>query len=100
MIQDYKFITDDFIAVANIVRSKHAPSTPFFLLGHSMGSLVALATCLQISDVKGIIISGCAFVPGVDSASPFGISALYSFGQSSVGASLVPILASLDPNGK
>ena len=99
LITDYRFLVDDFAQIAKIVRSRHEPNLPFFVVAHSMGTLVAINSSVMIDNMAGIVLSGVSLFPGPSGASPFGIESLYSLGQSSVGVVLAQTMASIDPKG-
>jgi alpha-beta hydrolase superfamily lysophospholipase len=99
VIQNHEDLYNDFIQFANTKRKLYS-SLPAFVVAHSMGTLVALMSinkievCLTTSNsiqhltslsllqnIKAIVFSGCAIVPGPDSASPFGIGCLYPLGE-------------------
>lgn len=49
----------------------HYPNLPFYLAGHSMGSLLARAYCKKYdNELKGLIVIGC---PSYNAGAPFGI---------------------------
>ena len=48
LISDHKKIINDFVTVAAKVRERHASNLPFFVIGHSMGTLVAINSCTRI----------------------------------------------------
>lgn len=61
----WRLVLDDLDAVGNRARSEH-PDLPFFLLGHSMGSLLARNYAIEHSDrLAGLILCGTAGPPGV-----------------------------------
>lgn len=99
LITDYKTLVDDFSRVTQLARSKHDKNVPFFLVAHSMGTLIAINSCEFIENIAGIVLSGAAFHPGPSGASPFGLESLYSFGQSSFGNNLAQVMAAVDPKG-
>ncbi|OLS27879.1 MAG: Phospholipase YtpA [Candidatus Heimdallarchaeota archaeon LC_3] len=59
-VDSYDDYVKDVNVVLDIIKSKH-PSTPVFLVGHSMGGMISLIFGLKIpksdSNIKGIIIS-------------------------------------------
>jgi len=64
------FIEDEKI-LFDIIKKKH-PNLPIFMLGHSMGSLIAIKFVeLYEKDLKGLILSGTGNKPGGAGASAF-----------------------------
>jgi lysophospholipase len=58
LIDDYEFLLDDLDEIFKRVAHDH-PGLPVFLLGHSMGGSVALASALRKqSHLRGLILSG------------------------------------------
>jgi alpha-beta hydrolase superfamily lysophospholipase len=61
-----KFIDDEKQFWQNIINTKF-PGIPYFVLGHSMGSLIAMNYVEQNADgMKGLILSGTGSLPGTD----------------------------------
>eukprot|EP00753_Platysulcus_tardus_P005585 PLAT13498.1.p1 GENE.PLAT13498.1~~PLAT13498.1.p1 ORF type:complete len:383 (+),score=128.84 PLAT13498.1:22-1149(+) len=80
--QRFSDIVDDAQTFLNLVHSKHSESTPLFLMGHSMGSLVATYLALRVFRdspdlLKGVILSGFALIAGPSAAQPLGCRCLY-----------------------
>eukprot|EP00752_Nemacystus_decipiens_P012404 g10991.t1 len=85
IVDNYKKMSDDFAQfIAKMVEEEQDKTLPVFILGHSMGSLVAtvaVEACQEHPTVgprfKKLALSGCPIVPGPGSASPFGLRFLY-----------------------
>ena len=61
-----EFIDDEKQFWHNIIQTKF-PGIPYFVLGHSMGSLIAMNYVEQDADgVKGLVLSGTGSLPGTD----------------------------------
>ena len=61
-----EFIDDEKQFWHNIINKKF-PGIPYFVLGHSMGSLIAMNYVEQNTDgMKGLILSGTGSLPGTD----------------------------------
>jgi alpha-beta hydrolase superfamily lysophospholipase len=61
-----EFIDDEKQFWHNIIQTKF-PGIPYFVLGHSMGSLIAMNYVEQNADgMKGLILSGTGSLPGTD----------------------------------
>ncbi len=61
-----EFINDERRFRDEVVRRKF-PETPYFILGHSMGSLIALNFAEQDQDrLNGLVLSGTGSLPGPD----------------------------------
>lgn len=61
-----EFIDDEKQFWHNIIQTKF-PGIPYFVLGHSMGSLIAMNYVEQNADgIKGLILSGTGSLPGTD----------------------------------
>ncbi|HPC48165.1 MAG TPA: lysophospholipase [Deltaproteobacteria bacterium] len=60
------FVEDEHRFCTEVIRSR-IPGVPRFVLGHSMGSLIALNYVEQRpDDVKGLVLSGTGSAPGTD----------------------------------
>jgi len=60
------FIEDERQFYTQVIR-KELPDTPYFVLGHSMGSLIAMNYVEQNPDeLKGLVLSGTGSQPGTD----------------------------------
>ncbi|HPI94311.1 MAG TPA: lysophospholipase [Deltaproteobacteria bacterium] len=60
------FIDDERQFYAEVIR-KEFPNTPYFVLGHSMGSLIALNYAEQAGDgITGLVLSGTGLRPSPD----------------------------------
>ena len=69
-IEDFNSYASDLAVLIAKARNEN-PSVPLFLLGHSMGGLIATLTALkpEISkELKGLIVSSGAFKPALDTA--------------------------------
>jgi len=61
-----QFIDDERQFASEVIRAQ-LPHTPCFVLGHSMGSLIALNYVEQAAgDLKGLVLSGTGSLPGTD----------------------------------
>lgn len=58
----HQLVIDDAINVSKYVK-KHNRSNKFFLLGHSMGSLIARNVIQTYNDYDGVILSGTSYPP-------------------------------------
>lgn len=96
-IDDYREFVDDFVAFAALVRTKHDLALPFFVFGHSMGSMVTHIAVNRIPGVRAMLISGFPIHDGPGSSSLFGIRALYFVSQLSITPWLAKQLAWLAP---
>lgn len=55
-------VVDDMRIFTDLIRKEHK-NTPFFLLGHSMGSFLARTYITKYDDIDGVILSGTAQNP-------------------------------------
>jgi len=61
-----EFIDDEKQFRREVIKA-HCPGIPYFVLGHSMGSLIAMNFIEQnAEDIKGLILSGTGSQPGTD----------------------------------
>jgi alpha-beta hydrolase superfamily lysophospholipase len=61
-----EFIDDEKQFAAEVIRTR-VPGVPYFVLGHSMGSLIALNYVEQTGNgLKGLVLSGTGSQPGTD----------------------------------
>ncbi|MDD4357810.1 MAG: lysophospholipase [Smithellaceae bacterium] len=61
-----EFIDDEKQFRREVIKT-HCPGIPYFVLGHSMGSLIALNYIEQnAEEIKGLILSGTGSQPGTD----------------------------------
>eukprot|EP01038_Epipyxis_sp_PR26KG_P015010 gene15010-20196_t len=99
-ISDYNIVRNDFSSFVNSKKEEYQ-NIPLFIFAHSLGTLITLAAMDNIANgtVQGIVLSGCALVPGPASASPFGISCLYPLTKTSFAACLTSFTSYLDPTG-
>jgi alpha-beta hydrolase superfamily lysophospholipase len=68
-VERFSYYIDDTKAFFDIVRGEH-PSKSFFILGHSVGGLIATTYSLNYSnELDGLILSGVTIKPG-ESLSP------------------------------
>ncbi|HTJ36418.1 MAG TPA: lysophospholipase [Dactylosporangium sp.] len=62
--------TDDLDLLFTEVRGRHPGQTPF-LIGHSMGAMIALAYALEHqADLRGLVLSGTPVLPGKGISKP------------------------------
>ena len=103
LITDYKVLINDQVEQAKFVKLRHQSDLPFFILAHSMGTVVTMNSSTQLNamgfDIRGILFSGCAVVAGPAAASPFGYEFLYPLAQTSFAVWLAGILSSINPTG-
>ena len=98
-VDKYSDFVDDFVSFCAMVRARHSNELPFFIFGHSMGSMVSHLAVNQIPAVHAMFISGFPLHSGPGSSSLFGIRALYFLSQTSLTPWISKQLAYLDPNG-
>jgi alpha-beta hydrolase superfamily lysophospholipase len=61
-----EFIDDERQFRRDVIKAKF-PGVPYFVLGHSMGSLIAMNYVEQnADDIKGLVLSGTGSQPGTD----------------------------------
>ncbi len=61
-----EFIDDERQFSLEVIKAQY-PNTPYFVLGHSMGSLIALNYAEQYPDsLKALVLSGTGSQPGTD----------------------------------
>lgn len=61
-----EFIDDEKQFYREVIKARF-PGIPYFILGHSMGSLIAMNYVEQNAvDVKGLVLSGTGSLPGTD----------------------------------
>ena len=96
-IDDYREFVDDFVAFAGLVRNEHNLSLPFFIFGHSMGSMVTHIAVNRIPGVRAMLISGFPIHDGPGTSCLFGIRALFFVSQLSITPWLAKQLAWLAP---
>jgi len=96
-IDDYHEFVDDFVAFAALVRNKHDLSLPFFVFGHSMGSMVTHIAVNKIPGVRAMLISGFPVHDGPGASSLFGIRSLYFVSQLPITPWLAKQLAWIAP---
>jgi len=66
-VKNFQEFIDDEIQFRREVINVHCPGIPYFVLGHSMGSLIALNYIEQnAGEIKGLILSGTGSQPGTD----------------------------------
>jgi acylglycerol lipase len=100
LVDDHNVLIRDQLAVISNVRSRHPSTYKLFLLGHSMGTLVAMNTCTLVDPpVTALVLSGTAVTPGPAAASPFGLKFLYPLGQTSLGLHLAGCLSTISQKG-
>ena len=99
LIKDYKILTDNLANISNLVRNRHASNTPFFMVAHSLGTLIAIVAAEKIPDIAGVVFSGFALVPGPAAASLFGCTCLYPISRTPCAPCLTSVMANLSPMG-
>ena len=100
MIYNADDLVEDVVKFAAHVVAKHADlPLPISLYAHSMGTLISFFALHRIAGIKAAVFSACALIPGPDSGSPFGISALYPLTKSSSAVTLAKIMAGVAPEG-
>ncbi|MEN6508122.1 MAG: lysophospholipase [Smithella sp.] len=66
-VKSFQEFIDDEKQFRSEVINAHYPGIPYFVLGHSMGSLIALNYIEQnAEEIKGLILSGTGSQPGTD----------------------------------
>jgi alpha-beta hydrolase superfamily lysophospholipase len=66
-VKSFQEFIDDERQFRHDVIEPRFPGTPYFVLGHSMGSLIAMNYVEQDADnVKGLVLSGTGSLPGTD----------------------------------
>jgi acylglycerol lipase len=61
------FIDDERQFYRDVIKTQF-PGIPYFVLGHSMGSLIAMNYAEQdAADIRGLVLSGTGSLPGTDS---------------------------------
>ncbi len=66
-VKSFQEFIDDEKQFRRDVINAHCPGIPYFVLGHSMGSLIALNYIEQnTEEIKGLILSGTGSQPGTD----------------------------------
>lgn len=66
-VQSFQQFIDDEKQFRRDVIRKQFPGIPYFVLGHSMGSLIAMNYVEQnADDIKGLVLSGTGSRPGTD----------------------------------
>ena len=66
-VMSFQEFIDDEKQFRREVINAHCPGIPYFVLGHSMGSLIAMNFIEQnAEDIKGLILSGTGSQPGTD----------------------------------
>jgi acylglycerol lipase len=98
VVPDYRVLYSDYIDFANSIRSNY-PDLPAFLLGHSMGGLIAIMSVNGIKNLTAMILSAPALVAGPAGASPFGCRCLYTLGRTAFAACLTSVMSVIDPAG-
>jgi len=97
-IPDYSILCDDFVEFSEYVKALH-PSSPIFLLAHSLGTLIGTLALPSIPFIKSVVFSATPIFPGWCSASLLGLKMLYPVAVSSAGQYVAGILAQIDPTG-
>ena len=99
-ISDFGIFVADARALIQRVSDAH-PELPVFVLGHSMGSIIAMhamhMNTAAHGRVKGVIYSGLALNPGPSSAAPMGMKCLFCLIKGCCGLCLGGCLAGCGP---
>ncbi|CAM9816475.1 unnamed protein product [Discosporangium mesarthrocarpum] len=90
-----------------MVKEEGDKSIPVYILGHSMGSLVATVATSELEKSPGVglhlkklILSGCPLVVGPGAGSPLGLKWLHPFTRNPKRTMrLTKAMAWMDPNG-
>jgi acylglycerol lipase len=98
-IDSYEELVDDYITFANSMVALHPSNTPVILYGHSLGAMITCLSTRNITNVKGIILTGVPYKVGPGTASLFGCRCLYPLSQLSFISKLGACLAVIDPKG-
>lgn len=104
-----KLITPAVELIKKVIGEDEArgKQVPCFLLGHSLGGAICSVVAKEFSQdkdkkwpIRGVILSGAAFIPGPASASPFGVKGLYFLSRLGiVSRGIAATLATLSPKG-
>jgi acylglycerol lipase len=98
IIPDFNILVEDFVEFCNLIKKEYT-SVPFYILAHSMGTLVAILAIKNLTEISGILFSGAALVSGPAASSPFGVNCLYPLSQTSFANMLLFVTSRLDPCG-
>jgi acylglycerol lipase len=109
LVPSFETLRDDYVKFFQYVNNsckQLGKEVPYFLFGHSMGTLVTLLAANKIIEAAGtdakvlaVALSGVPLNPGYAAGSPFGLQFLYPMTKTSAAKSLASALASMDPNG-
>ena len=97
-ITDYNVLISDFPQFVQWARNRH-PDLPLSVLGHSMGSMIAMMSIRHIDDLKSVVFSGVPLVPGPGVSSPLGCTCLYPLSRTALAPHLTACLAGCMPTG-
>lgn len=98
-VQSYEMMVEDFVLFTDMVREQYDSDLPFFVFGHSMGSMITFAALNKICSVAGVMISGFPADNGPGSTCLLGIRALFFISKLPMTPMLTNMLASMDPDG-
>ncbi len=103
-IESLAYLINDLKQLVQAQRQVYR-DVPFFLLAHSMGTIVAFHAAYELQAespglLRGVVFSGCALVPGPSAASPFGVRCLFCLTQNEwASASIGGLMARIQPRG-
>ncbi|GAB5032204.1 monoglyceride lipase [Nannochloropsis oceanica] len=103
-VENLNYLIKDLKQLIRAQRQSH-PEVPFFIVAHSMGTIVGFHAAYELSIespsfLDGIIFSGCALVPGPSAASPFGLRCLFALTKSEWASGAIGgFMAKIDPRG-
>ena len=77
-VPNFQYFIDDEYELNNLIREKEGKELPIFMLGHSMGSLIAGIYAIEHQDtINGLVLSGCgARYPDIGFIQKLGIGLL------------------------
>lgn len=98
-VHDYTTLVEDFVSFVDMVRGQYSKDLPFFIYGHSMGSMITMAALNRCCSVAGVLISGFPADNGPGSTCLFGIRAFFFISKLPITPVVTSVLAGLDPEG-
>ena len=98
-VNSHEEMVEDFVLFTDMVREQYDSDMPFFIFGHSMGSMITFAALNKICSVAGVMISGFPADNGPGSTCLLGIRALFFISKLPITPMLTNMLASMDPDG-
>jgi alpha-beta hydrolase superfamily lysophospholipase len=96
---DYQLLVGDLICFCEMVREKHEQTQPFFVIGHSMGSMLSVLIANKIRQLRALILIGNPNKAGPGVASLFGIRFLAPLTQTPLACRISELLSKIDPYG-